>query len=59
MSKTIRLRRRTQSSPRVNHAQEWHEYQVVEGRKILGRYDFLSQALSSHPEATPDESCNP
>lgn len=37
MLKTIKFRNR--------------EYQVWEGRRIIGRYDLLSQAKKAHPDA--------
>lgn len=32
------------------------EYQVVDGRKIIGRFDLREQALKIYPDATLDES---
>jgi hypothetical protein len=52
----IRCRYRSTWSPKEGHVQGWNEYQVVDGRKIVGRYDLLRQALEDYPDAVPDES---
>jgi len=57
MGKKIRYRERVNSSPPEGRRQSWGEYQVVEGRRVIGRYDLLEQAKKAHPEATEDESC--
>lgn len=32
----------------------WNEYQVVAGRKVVGRYDLLEQAQRDYPGAELD-----
>ncbi len=51
MTKTLRFRRRTNASPKEGRRQAWEEWQVVDGRKVIGRYDLRSQALKAHPDA--------
>jgi len=34
----------------------WNEYQVVDGRRVIARYDTLKQALRRHPGAQVDAS---
>lgn len=41
---TIRERRRVQASPPPNHRQEWYEWQVVWGRRVVSRHDIRKQA---------------
>ena len=41
---TIRYRERICSSPKPGFRQSWHEHQVVDGRKILARFDLREQA---------------
>lgn len=52
----IRYRDRVQSSPPRGMRQSWGEYQVVEGRKIVGRFDLLSQARKEYPDAVAEAS---
>lgn len=43
----IRERERRQASPPGGadmHRQAWTEFQVVDGRKVIGRHDFRHQA---------------
>ena len=51
MEKRLRFRERHNGSPKEGMRQEWDEWQVVEGRKVIGRYDLRSQALKVHPDA--------
>jgi hypothetical protein len=50
-AKKLRYRRRINASPPPGLRQAWDEYQVWQGRKIIGRYDFREQALRDHPDA--------
>jgi hypothetical protein len=40
----IRHRERICSSPKAGLRQSWDEWQVVEGRKVVGRFDLREQA---------------
>lgn len=44
VSYTIRARQRTSASPGGGRKQSWSEWQVVQGRKVLGRFDLEGQA---------------
>lgn len=55
--KIIRYRDRVQASRSAGLRQSWGEYQVVDGRKIVGRYDLLKQAVAAHPDAEITENC--
>lgn len=35
----------------------WTEYQVVDGRRVVARFDLLEQAVKKYPDAKPDVSC--
>lgn len=59
MGKKIRIRERRNASPPAGTRQAWDKVQVVESRKVIGRYDLITQALKAHPDAVPDQSCNP
>lgn len=41
----IRYRERICASPKEGHRQSWGEYQVVEGRKVIARFDLEAQAV--------------
>jgi hypothetical protein len=51
MTKKIRYRERRNASPKEGHRQAWDEWQVTDGKKVIGRYDLLSQATAAHPDA--------
>ncbi len=53
--KKIRYRERHNASPKEGHRQAWDEYQVLDGRKIIGRYDTEAQAKKAHPDAMTAE----
>jgi hypothetical protein len=55
MKKTIRYRHRCGYAKEAQGYASWTEYQVVENRKVIGRYDFLYQAMRAHPDALPDK----
>ena len=40
----IRERHRYTASPKAGFDTEWIEFQVVDGRKIIGRFDLREQA---------------
>ena len=44
MTFTIRERHRICSSPKAGLKQAWDEVQVVDGRKVVARFDLVSQA---------------
>ena len=46
MSKSlkIRFRDRVCASPKEGHRQSWSEYQVIEGRTVIARFDLRPQA---------------
>jgi hypothetical protein len=50
----IRKRERVDSSPPSGMSQTWTEYQVVIGRKIVGRYGSVEAALKDYPNAQID-----
>lgn len=47
----IRYREGFRWSPPEGQRQEWREFQVVNGRKIVARYDLLDQARRDYPGA--------
>jgi hypothetical protein len=51
MPKKIRVRERCGYSKEAGGHAAWVEYQVVDGRKIVGRYELLSHATKAHPDA--------
>lgn len=50
----IRRRDRIQSSPPRGQSQEWLEYQVLDGRKVIARYGTLEAAIKDYPDAEID-----
>jgi hypothetical protein len=47
---------RTNASPREGERQNWSEYQVVHGRRVVSRHDTRKQAYAaavSYVETTP------
>lgn len=51
----IRMRERRQASPREGMRQIWTEWQVCQGRRVLGRFDTEGQARKFVRENTPKE----
>lgn len=51
MAKKIRLRERCGYSKEAGGYAAWFEFQVVDGRRIVGRYEMLSHAVKAHPDA--------
>jgi len=51
----IRVRDRVQASPPPGMRQGWTEYQVVDGRKVVGKFDTREQAKRAFPDATEQE----
>lgn len=54
--KTIRYRQVIYRKPQYG---SYGEYQVVDGRKVIGRFELLYQAQRVHPDAVPDKSALP
>lgn len=52
----IRVRGRVNCSPKAGQRQEWREYQVASGAKVIARFDLLSQAQKEYPGAELDSS---
>lgn len=40
----IRYRERVCASPKAGRRQSWGEYQVIDGRKVIARFDLRHQA---------------
>ena len=51
VGKKIRLRQRRGHVKEAGRYMAWEEYQVVDGRRVVGRFDFVYQALEAHPAA--------
>lgn len=51
LTKKIRERQRRGYSREAGGYTAWNEIQVVQGRKVIGRYDLISQAMQEHPDA--------
>lgn len=48
----IRYRERNDWCRPVGLKGRWDEYQVVDGRRVVARFDFLHQARVAYPDAT-------
>lgn len=57
--KIIKLRRRRGYLREAMGYTAWDEYQVWGGRRIVGRYELLSQAQRDHGDAAVDRSALP
>lgn len=52
----IRVRDRVNSSPKAGMRQDWREYQVASGARVIARFDLLHQAQKEYPGAELDSS---
>lgn len=52
----IRVRDRVEASPKEGLRQEWTEYQIVAGRRVVARCGTLEEAQKEYPDAILDAS---
>ena len=56
--KVIRYRKRIDASAPEGLKKAWDEYQVWQGKRIIGRYDMKVQATRDHPDAIDETKGN-
>lgn len=49
MARHIRFRTRRCASPKAGLRQKWDEWQVVDCRRVIARFDTLEQAKRKYP----------